>query len=1176
MIAFRASIFTPAFAWLFVLALAGCSPGSRGLLPPTAPGAIPSRVSHEERTPGTPVRLSSMGLPRHETAWELGLWPRRGPAVPLCRPNAQGGRCFAWIRTDVHGLGPRDTPAGYAPSDLQTAYGLTPYSSANGTGQTVALVEGGDDPNTEADLAVYRKEWGLPACTTANGCLQKKILNAVPDADWAGEESLDVDMVSAICPNCHILVVETKFTTADMAIAEQFATAHAFYVSNSYGFSGGGSSYRSENGAFDVPGVLIAASTGDSAYETPPNVSWPAALTTVLAVGGTNLESITPRRESAWDNAGSGCSPTFAKPAFQNGVNTGCTMRAIADVSASAGTDDGVALYDSYHAKGWIVLGGTSESSPIIAATFALNGCSNRCSPNPNNAAYLYAHASALNKVTSGSNGSCGKPLCTAAPGQEWNGPTGVGTPNGIAAFAPPQIALSSQQLLFTATGETYAQKVKLTQPNFSGAFRETDTCAKVASVTAAGNAGGKATYTITATGFGTCTATFAGENFASAAVQIVVAHPIVILHQNGSLLLTVGDRTSGIYMSQDGFDGPFTETNNCAEVANVEQAVAQTGNYGVNWVSKVTPVAVGSCTVTISGGYGVTATMLVDVAAPIVVSPVAMDFYATGSSYGRSVAITQASFARGFDITGICGVLGKNVVTYSVVTNAHGSATVGMIPQNNGRCSLTITGDYGLTATVPIYVGPASSVVASPGPYLALLGGSSPYAQTIAVSQNDYAGTLTESDDCVTQHNSTVDFAILTVKSNGDGIARYDAAPEHTGTCTATFSGGGGKSVTLPIVVATNFAVALWPPAVTITQPNSTSSVVAMQATQNGAFLESNDCAGIATIQSNDGRTFSIQSGQASGSCTATIAGIDGKSATLPIAVALGTPPPYEPVFVADTGHNAVEQIASGCSSSACVTALPGNFNTPRGVAMDQQGNLFVGDYGNNAVEEIPASCTTSACVTPIGGGFNNPWGVAVDGSDNVFVADSFDNAVKEIPKGCTSAACVMVVGGGFNAPEGVAVDGNDDVYVADSGNSAIKVVPSGCSSAACVTTIGGGFSSPVAVALDANGNAYVADYGNNSVDEIPNGCADSSCVTILGGGFNAPEGVAVDSKLNVYVGDYRNNAVKAMPSGCASSSCVVVLGGGFSYPSGLAVSTVTQQLRAHTKRHKLIRGGQ
>ena len=231
-------------------------------------------------------------------------------------------------------------------------------------------------------------------------------------------------MVSAICPHCKILLVEAASnSTSALSTAEKYATAHANYVSNSWS---GDEGTKRFDGDYDVKGVAITAATGDNGYNS--TAQWPAILPTVIGVGGTSLASTNPRLETAWSGAGSGCSKIYPKPSFQSGISTGCSERAQADSSAVADPYTGVAVYDSFHETGWLVFGGTSVATPITASVFALAG-----KTSTNDPGNLYGNSSNLNDVTSGANGGCGAPLCIA--GQGWDGPTGLGTPNGIGAF---------------------------------------------------------------------------------------------------------------------------------------------------------------------------------------------------------------------------------------------------------------------------------------------------------------------------------------------------------------------------------------------------------------------------------------------------------------------------------------------------------------------------------------------------------------------------------------------------------------------------------------------------------------------------------------------------------------------------------------------------------------------
>jgi hypothetical protein len=380
--------------------------------------------------------------------------------APCAAPAAGHASCMVLVRTDVHGgLGVRGPaaraagedaaaaapPAGFGPSDLQSAYNLP---STGGSGQTIAVVDAYDDPTAEADLAVYRATYGLPACTTANGCFTKVNEEGQQDdypADdtytgWSLETSLDLDMVSASCPDCHILLVEANSTTdADLAAAEDTAARlGATEISNSYGGDESDEMLQYES-AYSHPGIAITASSGDGGFGVP---QFPAVASSVIAVGGTSLEqdSGTARgwTETAWDQSGSGCSAWVAKPAWQTAVPE-CPGRVTADVAADADPDTGaVAVYDSTPdidaSPGWLEAGGTSAASPFIAGVIALAG-------NPGalpNASYIYAHSGDLYDVTSGSNGApgfdCGgDSLCTAGPG--YDGPTGLGTPDGTGSF---------------------------------------------------------------------------------------------------------------------------------------------------------------------------------------------------------------------------------------------------------------------------------------------------------------------------------------------------------------------------------------------------------------------------------------------------------------------------------------------------------------------------------------------------------------------------------------------------------------------------------------------------------------------------------------------------------------------------------------------------------------------
>ncbi len=384
-------------------------------------------VAGASSAPATTVQLQKFG--RVYTMSACGLTSVRGSA-----------HCFAKIVTDARGniiegkqnAAPNVAPKGLSPSSLRSAYSV----NGNGaTGYTIAIVDAYGYANAEKDMAVYRQQYGLSACTTANGCFKKVNENGTTtsyprnNTGWGQEQALDLDMVSAMCPSCHIILVQaTTNNNSDLAAAVNRAVAMgAKVVSNSYGGGEGGS--QNYESAYNHPGVAILASSGDSGY----GVQFPASSPHVTAVGGTSLSPASNSRgwtETAWTGAGSGCSTIYAKPTWQ--TDRLCAYRMVADVSAIADPNTGVAVYGPLSAvrSGWMVFGGTSVASPLVAGVYGNNGGASVINYGSN----PYGHLANLNDVTSGSNGSCGGTyLCTAGVG--YDGPTGLGTPNGSTAF---------------------------------------------------------------------------------------------------------------------------------------------------------------------------------------------------------------------------------------------------------------------------------------------------------------------------------------------------------------------------------------------------------------------------------------------------------------------------------------------------------------------------------------------------------------------------------------------------------------------------------------------------------------------------------------------------------------------------------------------------------------------
>ncbi|GAA1951680.1 RICIN domain-containing protein [Kitasatospora viridis] len=391
----------------------------------------------------------------------------------LCTaPAHAGGPVCQAVAHELHAPGVSRAKAladaasitGYTPADLQAAYGVTALAGGTGgQGQTVAITDQGGDAQLESDLAAYRQQFNLPACTTQNGCFSK--LNEsgqqgnypAENTAWEGEQALDVEMVSALCPNCRIVVVETDRTDGQTAAVNSGAK----FISNSWG------SGQLPASDYDHPGVLNFAAAGDGGTAT----SYPAAFASVIAVGGTSLTRDGSARgwhESVWSGSGGGCT-NEAKPAWQHDAL--CTTRTENDISAEADPGTGTAFYNQ---GSWCActMGGTSAATPIVAAIAALAGTP---AANAVGAQALYADSSsAFNDVTTGSNGSCGA-VCTAGPG--YDSPSGLGTPNGAAPFGAQKIrvlANPASGLVADAqsSGTANGTKVQAWSPNGSNAQR--------------------------------------------------------------------------------------------------------------------------------------------------------------------------------------------------------------------------------------------------------------------------------------------------------------------------------------------------------------------------------------------------------------------------------------------------------------------------------------------------------------------------------------------------------------------------------------------------------------------------------------------------------------------------------------------------------------------------------
>ncbi|MFJ9097649.1 putative Ig domain-containing protein [Streptomyces sp. NPDC102405] len=549
-----------------------------GLVAAPTAGAQPA-AAHPHTTKVT-QNNKALTEPARQTFHSTGKAGQKVPTTHLCATAEPGhASCFAQRRTDIKqrlaSALAAAAPSGLSPANLHSAYNLP---TSGGSGLTVAVVDAYNDPNAESDLATYRSTYGLSACTKANGCFkqvsQTGSTTSLPtnDSGWAGEEALDLDMVSAVCPNCNITLVEaTSANDSDLGIAENEAVSlGAKFVSNSWGGDEASSQTSEDTSYFKHPGVAITVSSGDSAY----GAEYPATSQYVTAVGGTALSTSSNSRgwsESVWktsstEGTGSGCSAYDAKPSWQ--TDTGCSKRMEADVSAVADPATGVAVYDTYGGSGWAVYGGTSASAPIVAGVYALAGTPGS-SDYP--AKYPYSHTSNLYDVTSGNNGSCSTSyFCTATTG--YDGPTGWGTPNGTTAFA---------------SGSTSGNTVTVTNP---GSQSTTTGGSASLQISASDSAGATLTYSASGLPTGLSISSSTGKITGTASTAGTYQVTVTAKDSTGasgstSFTWTVGSAsgtcTSTQLLGNAGFEsGNTTWTASSGAITNSTSEAAHAGSY--------------------------------------------------------------------------------------------------------------------------------------------------------------------------------------------------------------------------------------------------------------------------------------------------------------------------------------------------------------------------------------------------------------------------------------------------------------------------------------------------------------------------------------------------------------------------------------------------------------------
>ena len=450
--------------------------------------ADPVSAFHAALGPGTRKSATGISLTRSTTRPHWACPAGACEAIINPRPvRAQGGFALPGKQALLEGSGEL---GGYDPKDLQSAYNIP---SGVATTQTIALVDAFGYPNAESDLAKYRERYGLAPCTKANGCFRRvnesgeeanypKANSLTQEEGWQGESALDLDMASAACPECHLVLVESnRESVRDLSEANIAAfKLGATEISNSWGLAEndpecglvGCSEYREH---FHHPGVVTTAAAGDTGYADEysrgASPEFPASSPYVVAVGGTSLHKATNARgwsENVWNEplhavgTGSGCSLFEPKSSWQ--TDAACTNRTDNDVAAVAAVATPVSMYIT--PEGWAVAGGTSASAPLVAGIMAHASESTR---SLEGGYAFYQDPGSLFDVTSGNNGSCTPPaldeyLCNAGMG--YDGPSGLGTPDGVPTVQPLAVTAVEPH----EGPEAGLTSVTITGSNFTGA----------------------------------------------------------------------------------------------------------------------------------------------------------------------------------------------------------------------------------------------------------------------------------------------------------------------------------------------------------------------------------------------------------------------------------------------------------------------------------------------------------------------------------------------------------------------------------------------------------------------------------------------------------------------------------------------------------------------------------
>jgi sugar lactone lactonase YvrE len=989
---------------------------------------------------------------------------------------------------------------GLSPGDLTSAYKLP---SKSGSGQTIAIIDAWDDPKAESDLAVYREKYGLPPCTTANGCFkkvnQKGETKNYPEGEpgWATEISLDLDMASAVCPECHIILVEANDEyNVNLYPAQNTAVAlGATVISNSWG-SNEYSEETDEDKYFNHPGIPTTFSTGDFGYGN----EYPASSRNVIAVGGTALKKDAGTRgwaEEAWRYAGSGCSLFETKPTWQKDAK--CSHRMVSDVSAVADPQTGVSIYDSYEWYGWDIFGGTSASSPIVAGVEALSSSATRAA----GAETFYKNPNLLFDISAGYNGACTPPseneyFCNGV--LEYDGPTGNGTPN-LTPSGKPAVA-------------AHASEVKPYETQLKG--------------------------TVNPEGLTTTYRFEYGPTISYGQTSPIATEPGV---GAGSTPVSVGQSAYSL-SPEHTYHFRLTASNAKGTTYGEDHSFTTTGP---SWVSSPTYVSAfgseGSGPGQFQGVGGIGVSPLSGtLAVTDMVNNRIQEFTEAGTyirqfgSKGSGNGQFSEPLAATYDSKGNVWVAdtGNNRIEEFTEAGAF-IRQFGTKGSGNGQLNapFDVAVDSKGNVWVADYLNNRIEEFTETGGYVRQFSVGTGATGVAIDSKGNIWSTSAKSSGMIEEHTETGGFIRAFGRGGGGPGEIYDQrgiAVDSAGNVWIAE----GQNNRMQVFTETGAYLATFGSEGSGPQQMAGTYDVALDPRGNAWVADSfNSRVDKWRIPSPWPPTYSSSFGSEGAG--------DGQFKH-PGDVAVD---PKGNLWVVDENNNRVEEFNAGGEYMAKFGSSGtgnGQFSRPTSIALDAKGNIWVTDANNNRVEEFNEK---GEYVTKFGffgtgnGQFSGPEGIAIDAKGNIWVSDTYHGRVQKFNEKGEFIKVVSSYGSGtgqLGEPTGIDIGLNGNVWIADWQNNRLSEFNENGEFLRQVGSSGTGngqLAHPDAIDADGKGNVWVGDQNNSRIEVFSE---TGEYITQFGSNgsgagqfkFSYPIGIATDDRGNTWITDTNNNRVQ------------------------------------------------